>query len=195
MLLITARISRVATQHYGGPSRGQGSEHTERRLDRVDPAPHRHPCAPHDRDLFARPELTSRWRITPMPGSPVGTRRISSPSGGVPSANVIRPSAATEPFEAATAKADSAPAVLPQPMTLIKSARAWSVRAVSAGRSASVGKGLPAGPAAGRAAQVGGTDGRAAGRGRQPAGPGPLLTRSRTRPGSVSAASAAHATC
>ncbi|MGC4979669.1 aminotransferase class I/II-fold pyridoxal phosphate-dependent enzyme [Streptomyces sp. DT193] len=39
MLLITARISRVATQHYGGPSRGQGSEHTERRLDRGDPAP------------------------------------------------------------------------------------------------------------------------------------------------------------
>src|SRR6478609_10985012 len=86
MLLITARISRVATQHYGGPGRGQGSEHTERRLDRGDPAPHRHPCAPHDRDLFARPELTSRWRITPMPGSPVGTRRIPSPSGGVPSA-------------------------------------------------------------------------------------------------------------
>lgn len=124
MLLITARISRVATQHYGGPSRGQGSEHTERRLDRGVPAPHQHPCAPHDRDLFARPELTSRWRITPTPGSPVGTRRISSPSDGVLPATAIRPSAATEPFEAATAKADSAPAVLPPPMTLIKSARA-----------------------------------------------------------------------
>jgi hypothetical protein len=59
-----------------------------------------------------------------MPRSPAGTRRISSPSGGVLSATAIRPSAATEPFEAATAKADSAPAVLPPPMTLIKSARA-----------------------------------------------------------------------
>src|SRR6266498_1619588 len=47
MLLITARISRVATQHHGGPSGGQGFD-------------------------------TQTWRITPMPGPPVETRRVSS---------------------------------------------------------------------------------------------------------------------